>query len=319
MSTDIDTFEDDELVIPHFEEELWQVLAEAHEDRRHGTVRLTAAVDTAHRRRGRGLVMAGIGAAAAAATLVVALSLRDDTSTPSTPDEATAIPADLAAKISAASAEAEATMIVVSMSNYGGKAYEAWQDEASGSLRMVIRNAAGKVVSDAHPNAVPTDGPSDHQAVAFNYCNNTYTEVTGIIDGQPNSSVADSIRQGLDEGWIVADRTEVIDGKELIRLVEVAPDPSTATTVTIVENGEVVGHSEGTPDDAPLVASGRVTWVDPETYRPVKIHDDDIGMDQTYEYLERTPENLAQMSPPVPPGFTHTDPPLGGIPPMPDC
>lgn len=314
-----ETFTDDDLVVPHFEDELWRVLAEAHEDRRRGTARLTPAVDRAHRRTGRRLVLSGIGAAAAAATLVVALSMQEGDDAPATPepDESAAIPADLVAKVGAATAEANATMIVV-MTTTSGVTYEAWADEVSGSVRMVIRNAAGEVVSDAHPATVPTDAPSDHKAVAFDYCAKTYTEVDALIDGAPNASFTDFVQTGLDTGTLVPDGTEVVDGKELIRLVE-KPLPSSESVI-----GDVV---EIVDDDGTTRTSIRsfedaepgVVWVDPETYRPVKYRDPALGSDKFYEYFERTPEKLAEMSPPVPAGFTHVDPPMGGIGPMPSC
>lgn len=318
MSTE--TFTDDDLVIPHFEDELWRTLAQAHEDRRTGTMRLTPAVDQLHRRRGRRLVLSGIGAAAAAATLVVALSLRDGDGSAPQPAESAAIPADLVAKVGAAIAEANSTMIVVQTTTAAAMSYESWADEVSGSLRMVIRNG-DTVVSDAHPSQVPTDAPSDHQATVFYYCNNTYTEIDALIDGQPNGSYTSFVQEGLEDGRLVPDGTEVIDGKELIRLVEKGQDqglvllPDSDARAEDLPNGFVV---DGPPDDAPLVPTGGVVWVDPETYRPVKYHDAMNGMEKSYEYLERTPENVAQMSPPIPAGFTHVDPPPGGIgsPPM---
>lgn len=313
MSTE--TFTDDDLVIPHFEDELWRILAEAHEDRRSGTMRLTPAVDQLHRRKGRRLVLSGIGAAAAAATLVVALSLRDGDDTAPKPDESAAIPADLVAKIGAATAEANATMIVVQTTPSGGVTYESWADEASGSVRMVIRNAAGDVISDAHPATVPTNEPSDHEAVAFDYCARTYTEVDAIIDGAPNSSFTQFVQSGLDGGTLVPAGTEMVDGKELIRLEEKTPPTSETQIVHIVEEDGTTRTSIGEP---PPVSEG-VVWVDPETYRPVKYHDPGLGSDKVYEYFERTPEKLAEMSPPVPAGFTHVDRPLGGIPGMPAC
>lgn len=53
------------------------------------------------------------------------------------------------------------------------------------------------------------------------------------------------------------------------------------------------------PDDT-------VTYVDPDTYRPVMVVDPGMYT-QRLDYLPRTPQNLALLVPPVPEGFAPAD------------
>ena len=73
------------------------------------------------------------------------------------------------------------------------------------------------------------------------------------------------------------DGTEVVNGRELIRVVE-------------VDGNEAV------------------TWyVDVETYRPVRIADPVEGYVTTIEYLPRTPDLLARFTPVIPDGVVQVD------------
>ena len=308
---DIDTaaggFEDT-VAVPQFEDELWHTLARAHEDRRTGAPRLTPAIDRVHRRRGRRLIVTGVGSVAAAATLVVALSLRDDPGTGDAPPAEV----DLAARIIAATDEATATMIVHTRLTMGGE-YEAWMDETSGSVRVLTLDLSGQPRWDSHPTAVPTDGPSAGEAArSLDYCFRQYAPVEAAIDHEAGTLATEWVQQGLAEGHLVEDGTEVVDGRELIRLVETSPFVGTPDGLEGSGSDEApvgfeVVEGEATelvPDEVTTQTGARTVWVDPDTYRPARAVDSATGSTQTYEYLERTPENLALMSPAVPAGFT---------------
>jgi hypothetical protein len=154
--------------------------------------------------------------------------------------------------------------------------------------------------------------PQEHLR-QVDYCFGEYTEYdqTAI----PGSIEADDIGESLASGHFVEDGTETVDGRELIRLVQVPAD---------LEPG-APGRNGTNPGATTTVPSGPTTSLDPdtfeytehiylvdaETFRPVKI----IGYpgeaadysDATYvatiDYLPRTPENLAKLSAPAPEGF----------------
>jgi hypothetical protein len=98
------------------------------------------------------------------------------------------------------------------------------------------------------------------------------------------------IRQSVDADMLVADGTQVVDGRELLRL-RYAPTGGERPDTTIL--------------------------VDPDTYRPVLQIDGPQDITDVngvahhfsrrvtrFEYLPRTAENLALLSPPIPDGFT---------------
>jgi hypothetical protein len=100
------------------------------------------------------------------------------------------------------------------------------------------------------------------------------------------------LRDAVAAGELVDDGTEVVDGRELIRLI--SPH---------VEAGEDIV----------------MTLVDPDTYLPVRargtIRHGGLGetFSQTYEFLPRTPGNLALINPPIPDGFTRVDPSASSV------
>ena len=93
------------------------------------------------------------------------------------------------------------------------------------------------------------------------------------------------LRDDVAAGRLVEDGTEVVEGRELIRLAGI----------------------EGT------ATAGHVVLVDPDTYLPVRARGtlDGRTYRQTYEYLPRTPDTLALLVPPIPEGFIRVDPLTG--------
>jgi hypothetical protein len=114
-------------------------------------------------------------------------------------------------------------------------------------------------------------------------CDTSYAEVEEPF--LPSLLGELNLRDEVAAGIWVADGTEVVDGRELIRL-RLDPDA-----------------------DIPS-SSGQTAYVDPDTYLPVEVRGDVGGPDESilrYEYLPRTAANLALLSPPVPAGYTKVD------------
>jgi hypothetical protein len=168
------------------------------------------------------------------------------------------------------------------------------------------------------------------------YCFGEYVEFDS--PATPGHNEAERLGQWLDEGKLVEDGTEIIDGRELIRLVEVPfdlqPDAGgdrdepgwTTTTVTTIgpEMDAPTTTVTTTDTDPPTTAAEtgaldpdtfdyveHIYLVDAETFRPVRIIGypgeapdySDAKYLATIEYLPRTPENMALLSTPVPDGL----------------
>jgi hypothetical protein len=218
-----------------------------------------------------------------------------------------------------------------------------WTDETTGAFRDLQRDAAGAPSFDSGLATPPAaDGSSAPSASArtVDYCFSEYTE--GDPGGLPvgAGSATRWIQNYLEWGWLVEDGTQVVDGRELIRLREataeerqaagnggndaaalnpaaqqdaldaLAEDGTESPPTTSADAELPPAATDELPPAATDEAEPSVTLVDPETYRPVMT----IGYPgseyeyvQTYDYLPRTPENLAQLSPSVPEGFAQVD------------
>jgi hypothetical protein len=110
----------------------------------------------------------------------------------------------------------------------------------------------------------------------------------------PAHSAARRIRGGLADGSMRVDGTETIDGRPLIRIV-------TADQPDDRWDEELHGS---------LSDDGIVTYVDPADHRPVLVRGHagtDAAYDQTIRYLDRTADNLKDLVPQVPDGYTPVD------------
>jgi len=228
----------------------------------------------AHRRSVRRSLLTGAGAVAAA--LVVAVTVRQSDG-----------PGDesLNTQIITATEEAIATSVVhVLQDNTTIGDSEMWTDETTGLARSLSFDDGGAPSYDTGPVTAPLpDSEPDAQlGRTVDHCLGAYTE--GESASPPVAGSATRwIQNALADGTMVEEGTEVVDGRELIRLHQVV---------------EAYGEREE-----------RVLLVDPDTHRPVRVvyPGTDNEYVQTYEYLERTPENLAVLSPPVPDGFDLVD------------
>lgn len=341
MTTDMDgdhgAGDGEEIALPRFEERLRLRLGDAHREQSSDA---GPSARRSHRRAARRSLWIGTGGiAAAAAALVVAVVARE-------PDPATDRPGgevsdrtadaprteDLATLIIAATEEAESTMVVYvrqDNSNYGDD--ENWFDETTGGHRFLSTYNDGAPSFD-----YSLDGTGERHV---DYCFSEYTEGTAGLPAVPGNATG-WVQNMLEKGLLVEDGTEVVDGRELIRLKEVLPtelspgepddykimplpegaeadadalealaaELDAAQAAATVPTTEPGAEAPATTDDEELELG--VTLVDPDTYRPVIVRGypgSDAAYVQTYEYLPRTPENLAHLSAPVPPGFTQVD------------
>lgn len=261
----------DEVPVPRLEDKLWPELARIHEEERADR---RATVTTAGPRRGRRTMVAGVGLVAAATILIAGIAVFGSDGGPDGGDH------DVQARIVAATRTAMTDSVVHEVTDFADTPAsvdeEAWRDQTSLSIRRLHNAADGQASLDT---AMARDGVR-----TVDYCFEEYTteEEPPFPDGAGTTSVVVDLADELASGRAREDGTEIVDGRELIRVVE---------------------------DGAPYAA-----WlVDPETYRPVQLRGE-VGdgnataYTTTFEYLPRTPENLARLRAADPPaGFAQVD------------
>jgi hypothetical protein len=308
----------DELAMPHFEEQLWAEIRSHHEDGRWARPapaldRVPAAVTgrpTIHRRAAR----RSLAAAAALAVIAAAGALSSiggnggdgDGTGRGTEPEASEAPAasDIETRTIAAIDQALADSVVHTTHDFLDNADvgdgESWYDEATGAERHVTRTTDG-VLYDLGPAVAPTlDGEPEATATirTVDHCFSEYDERESA--GQPAESEAEMIRDRLAAGTLVAGGTEVVDGRELIRLIEPTPE---APADDAARRQRMAGREQpATPPPVDLVY-----YVDPDSYRPVLSRlypGESAQLTTTYEYIPRTAGSLADLVPAIPDGFT---------------
>jgi len=321
-----DTERPDEVAAPHFEARLWQELERVHGQQR----RTGSGPDPGPGPGPRGpdwrrswSLRVGIGLVAAAATLVGVLVVRDPgggapdpdapaaagddptgATDPTDPGTTETLPVSIETRIiNATEAAVTDSIVKVTQVDAAGISGDTimWTDEQSGRFRSLQLNLAGENSFDSGP-AVPTEvdtpppdfpdrpnvSPLDPDVPQIltrtvDYCFQQYTEADNFA--VPGSSAASDIREQIESGELVADGTQVHEGRELLKYQEVMLEDPTLTDLG---------------------------WllIDPETYRPVyRVGYPGSSAEYTMviEFLPRTPENLAQLQPPVPAGFEKVD------------
>jgi len=305
---------------------------------------LPAVVDVRVGRRGRRMLLAGAASIAAAAGVLAAIVVTDadrppDAETRDGAPERDTPETALSGRITAAAEDASASSIVHIMEDYQGEDdgmpigdAEAWVDEQTGARRDLRYDSEGQPLFDTGravapavddtgppplpPDAVPIDPSLPQERIRqVDHCFGEYEEYDQAA--MPGQSEAEFIGEQLAEGSLVEDGTEVVDGRELIRLVEVPmelgprrgegarrpPGTQTTTTVAVPDPDDL--------DPSTFEYIEHIYLVDAETYRPARVigfpgeapdYSDALYI-QTIEYLPRTPENMASLSPPVPDGF----------------
>ncbi len=207
---------------------------------------------------------------------------------------------------------------------------ETWTDEQSGRMRFLQLSATGAPVFDTGPATAP--GPDDvgpeippdahpgsrswptELTRSVDYCFGEYVDYQrGMV---PATNGAQRLRDQLARELTLTDGTQIVDGRELIRVFaaielteEMVRDPETWTPPPELE-------MELAPGGGAVIDKNHVILVDPTTYQPVMtVGNPGEGAEfvsgaesvTRFEYLPRTPENLALLSPPVPDGFVQID------------
>lgn len=234
-----------------------------------------AVLDLRGRRPARRRMLLGVGSIAAAAGLVAAIVVTG-------PDGNTE--RDLEPRIISATRSALANSVEYVRTDWERTSIpldgETWRDQVTAAVRMLhyAPDGSGRSI-DWGPLEAPTvdtpgpvAGPNPHLAV--DYCFDEYAIDDVPIPGdaiETYASLAKGVADELEAGSMHTDGTEVLDGKEYIRVV-----------------------NDSSPD--------AVWYVDPVTYRPERVVDEAEGYSETVEYLPRTPELLAAFTPVIPAG-----------------
>jgi hypothetical protein len=247
----------------------------------------------------RPIIVSAVGAAAATA-LVVGVVTAQLVGTGA--DDPTTVGPDtgLQVRIISATDQAIADSVVhVETQMRGDLVHEQWIDETTDARRgVVLSEPGGPLLLDVGATAPPTDGSSPVPGLRFvDYCRQQYAEDPEATSGLPgemaDEQTPQEVRDDLAAGELVEDGTEIVNGRELIRLV---------------------GEPEYVDDPPPSVAGERVVLVDPATSRPVMermttsgINPSPITATWIFDYLPRTPANLALIVTPAPEGFTRVE------------
>jgi hypothetical protein len=240
------------------------------------------------RRPGRRRVLVGVGSIAAAAAVAAVLVVTGPDGGPG--DD------ELTSRIVSATRSALADSVEHEVTDWSDTSArvddEAWRDQTTAAVRFLhfAPDGSGRSldVGPVEPptpdDRAPTSGPHPHLSVDHCFEEWDVQDVPGPEGAtRINASIARAVAEGLDDGSMVTDGTEVVDGRELLRYRDVANDG--------------------------------VVWLDPDTREIVKRRFSPGGEDEqgeTYEYLARTPENLAVLVPEVPPGYTTPPAPSTG-------
>jgi hypothetical protein len=287
--TPIDT-DLDEVALPTFEDDLWTALRAEHARCSRGSHRgrrlLAAAAVVA--------VLAGVGGVVATGVA------RDDDPTtiagPSTETPTTAAPLSLEERASAAMLAAiDETIVRTDGTDMAGGPLVGFTDARTGAQRHVWYGPDGRVLGEQGSSGIPEPGSSEDPGGAIvDHCARTFQDGWGMRSG----TVLDSVGGDMGNGIWVADGTEVVDGRELIRLRTWAepdmppPDPDTGR------------WERPTPDEWDPTSA---TYLDPETLLPVMSRHHIGEPDETrvtYTMLPRDEANLAEVLVTVPPGYT---------------
>jgi hypothetical protein len=289
------------------------------------------------RRPGRRTAVVGIASLAAAAVVVTAVVVSGVAHRhghdigQSSASSTEAPPVSIESRIIAATDAAVANSVVhVFQDSTAIPDAEGWSDEQSGVTRNLLYDAAGERALDSGRSTPPTvdekappfpdmrDGfsPDDpripHMTLRqVDYCFQRWADTdTWAL---PAHNVAGQIRDGLESGDLILDGTETVDGRELIRVInaeDLGQDLERQRRKVMDVEGRQVTIT--IPGESESIAAGEVYvyLVDPDTYRPIQLtgypgSDDQYVMH--FEYLPRTPENLALLTPPIPEGFVHVD------------
>lgn len=293
------TLTDERFDLPAFEGRLWDELAALHAEARSG-VEVRSAGRHARRR-----IYAAAVAALAAAAAVTALVLVDrggsrinTSDTPPVPD----------------------AIVVRTSVHRAGYRITYWIDDTTEQVRSLRVGADGQPQTEDLLRYEPVgDGRYARVTTDVDHSTHSYRE-SSSADGDPPTLF--DVRQNWESAFApwsapkVADAVEVVDGRELLRV-----DP----TNPLVCAEEPCGGRLWSAGDTIEMTT---VWLDPATLRTVRTVSEQWTMTQevidnpdlfwnlkptveetaTYEYLPRTPENIALTEITIPEGYTEVEP-----------
>jgi hypothetical protein len=276
--------------LPDFEHRLWGELSAVHAEQADGG-------PAGGRRRGVGPLLAAAGVVAAAAVGVGWLAAGGDEGRRVRGDEA-----EVRTEAPPTVAPGEDAVVVVTSDGA-----TTWRDEATGAWHHVVDATGQEVVvtvDDGDDEGGGGDGVSDGVTVIDHERREYWTDSAEDLVEAPGP-IADRVRERLAaDGWVL-EGTEVVDGRTVERYV--------ASPLEYRLCGDPGGHTDdgcGPPgvDQEVVQVQRHVVWIDPATGRPVREVEDDPGgagveLETGYEFLPRTPENLALLEAEVPEGY----------------
>jgi hypothetical protein len=254
----------DEVTVPGFEDKLWHDLARVHEQER---IEPSPADAGPGFRTVRRTARTGLALIAAATIVITGIMVTRSDDRPANA---------LRARIIAATETAVADSIVYSVTDFAdrGGSDEHWFDETTGMSRLLSYAENGELAREF--TLAPAQGDRPPTYTVIDHCTKEYTveEEPAFVAGGQN--LAAWIIESLRNGSMQVDGTEVVDGRELIRMNEV---------------------------------SYQAFLGDPDTYRPVRAIGEGIdnNVTTTIDYLPRTRENLALLRIVIPDDFVQVD------------
>jgi len=124
--------------------------------------------------------------------------------------------------------------------------------------------------------------PAKTEMIYVQYGNRTWSDTYAPIASQSAAASLQELHQVIATGDFTKVGTTVIDGQPALELTD---------------HYKIDGK-----------AGEQIVWVDPTTYLPVRTLSDNAGnkTQVDYEFLPPTEANMADLKPPIPPGFTKT-------------
>jgi len=296
------------LTLPRFEDRLWDELANLHA--RHD---LAVPPSGGGRRRGpsrRAHVAVLVTLTTAAAAIAVGAVISGDDRSPTqdgakveiSPSASTTAPpvspsSPPAPTPAHGSADAPDALVVKEQDHVDGAVSTARLDETTGRRSSLRIDAAGEPEYETAMSPPVTGADGSVTATVFSIDHRRREVVRSTSPFFPEELAQgfgedDLLRQQVATGALHEDGTEIVDGRELLRLVP----PGEVPAADPAETGRPPAMDRGIT----------VYWVEPDSYRPIKhlwYGGTPTEITETYTYLPRTPQNLALLEPDIPDGY----------------
>lgn len=201
-----------------------------------------------------------------------------------------------------------------------GSVDHTWWDEATGSYHLIDRDIDGRVLYEAAATVTPNaDGADTWAEVQVDHVQRLSTELAPTaLASEPERGPADTLRRRIDTGELRPDGTEVVDGQELLRLVDATHDGEPIGCEDVPagpERASCFACTEGSPPPGPPVVP---FLADPVSLRPLRethAAGTPAGFTTVYRYFVRDEQSPGVLTLDVPEGFRHVPsiPPRGPL------